>query len=111
MQCDQVVNIYDNLPFELDSPREKLESLFLRVVQEARRSRQGSSGAAEGRRSGFLADGVDADGERGPDDVIDRLTAVEPAEHGQEEDAPVEEHPVPVVEEEDNSVIDDLIQE
>jgi len=53
---DKIRQLEGDIPIQVDTPREDLESLFLRVVTEARATRMSSFGAGQGRRGGFLVD-------------------------------------------------------
>jgi hypothetical protein len=60
---------------QVESPKQRLEDLFLQIVDQARRERAATSGVTEGgHTAAFLRDG-EADGE----DLVDRLQRAQPA--------------------------------
>ena len=89
---------------EVTAPRDKLESLFLRIVEEARRQRVATSGAAgDGRVAEFLRDGPEQEGEG----VIESLVGAGAAEE-RAEAAPDTEAPSPVAPEPQREVLEEL---
>ena len=89
---------------EVTSPRDKLESLFLRIVEEARRQRVATGGVVSG---GEVAEFLRKDVEEGRE-VVEQLVRASEAAPAEQPEAPPVEPPPPRA---DESVVEDLVSD
>ena len=98
-ELEKVVERCEGKSLTVSSPRERLETLFLRIVEQAHAQRVETSGSAEsGEIAGFLGEAPEGQA------VLDKLvqTAPEPVEAGAPEPTPPSRHEV------DAGLIEDL---
>ena len=87
-------------------PRQRLEELFLDIVERAREDRVATSGAMHGGQTAAFLKGAEEEG----DAVIERLMSVEPAPSAHAEPAAAPQHHAPAPHEQDDSLIDSLVE-